>query len=216
MNVVVVAVPAAVAGAVLGRPLANLTLTVADRANPHWVRGGHASAMRTAAVAVVSAGFAALAGTAAGWSVSLPAWLALALVLAPLAVVDVEHHRLPNRLVLPGYAAGAALLGLAALLDGQGADLVRAGLAGALVFALFAIFALAGGIGFGDVKLVGLLAGYLGWLSWADVLLGIFTGFVLGALSALALTAARRARWHSQIAFGPSLMLGALLVAAAA
>lgn len=209
-----VSAAAALGGLLLARPLAGLTLTVPDRENRQWWRGARPAPTRSGAVGVVGAVFAALAATAAGWSPDLPAWLLLALLLTPLAVIDIEHHRLPNRLLLPGLAAGPALLAVAALVGRDGDAFVRSVVAGVAAFAVFAAAALTNAIGFGDVKLIGLLAAYLGWIGWEQVVLGIFAGFVIGALAALVLMALRRARWHSDLAFGPSLMLGALLVAA--
>jgi leader peptidase (prepilin peptidase)/N-methyltransferase len=197
-------------------PAAGLTLTVPDRENLHWWRPGATSGRRRGALALVGITAGALAGWAAGWTVALPAWLALAMILSPLAIIDVEHHRLPDRLVVPGYLAGAVLLALAALIGHHPQQLGRAALALVAAAGVFAAIALIapGAMGFGDVKLVGVLGGYLGWLSWAHLLAGVFLGFVIGAVSSLALMALRRANLGTAIAFGPSLMLGALVAAA--
>ena len=68
-----------------------------------------------------------------------------------------------------------------------------------------------GGMGFGDVKLAGLLGLYLGWLGWSSVLVGTFTGFLLGGLVGVALLATRKATRRSAIPFGPAMLAGALL-----
>ncbi len=47
-------------------------------------------------------------------------------------------------------------------------------------------------MGFGDVKLAGVLGMYLGYLGWAHVFAGTFAAFLLGGLWSLALLAARR------------------------
>ena len=49
------------------------------------------------------------------------------------------------------------------------------------------------GMGFGDVKLAGLLGIYLGWLGWSSVVVGTFAGFLLGGLAGAALMMLRRA-----------------------
>jgi leader peptidase (prepilin peptidase) / N-methyltransferase len=169
-----------------------------------------------AATALIGAVLGALAGHAAGWSAALPAFVALALLATPLLLVDARQHRLPDRLVLPAAGCALALLALAATVRGDWAALGRALAAAAVVFATFCAAAVASpsSLGFGDVKLVGLLALYLGWLGWGHVFYGIFAGFVLGALVALVMLAGRRVSLKSHIALGPALITGALLIAA--
>lgn len=195
--------------------LARISVTVADRGNPRWWHGAVPSPGRLVACAAVGAGLGALAGHAAGWSAFLPALLALALFATPLLLADIEHHRLPDRLMLPAVLSAVALLTATAAVRGDWHALGRAVAAAGVVFVAFAVIALASpaSIGFGDVKLAGLLAAYLGWLSWTHVLYGIFAGFVLGALVALPLLVARRVSLKTTIALGPALIVGALLVA---
>lgn len=68
----------------------------------------------------------------------------------------------------------------------------------------------------GDAKLVVSLAAALGWLSWWHVLLGLWIGFVIGGVVALGLLLARRVTKGTHLAFGPSLVAGALLAVALA
>ena len=63
----------------------------------------------------------------------------------------------------------------------------------------------------GDVKLAALLGLYLGWLGWDVVLLGAAAGFVVQAVLALVLLAARRIRLEGELPFGPAMLLGAAL-----
>jgi leader peptidase (prepilin peptidase)/N-methyltransferase len=175
-----------------------------------------ASGRRRTTTAIVAAVLGALAGAAAGWSAALPAFLVLAAVTAPLVIVDVEHHRLPDRLVGTGAVAAAVLLPAAALVRHDGDAVLRSAAAAAVVFAVLLALALASprSFGFGDVKVGALLGAYLGWLGWAYVYYGIFGGFLLGALVAVPLLATGRATRGSAIAFGPALVAGALIVAA--
>jgi len=64
------------------------------------------------------------------------------------------------------------------------------------------------------VKLGGALGVYLGWFGWYYVYYGIFAGFLLGSIVALVMIAARRATLKTAVAFGPMLIVGALLVMA--
>jgi leader peptidase (prepilin peptidase) / N-methyltransferase len=68
-----------------------------------------------------------------------------------------------------------------------------------------------GGMGFGDVKLAGLLGLYLGWLGWSSVWVGAFAGFLLGGLAGGGLLLAGRANRRTTIPFGPAMLAGALL-----
>lgn len=141
---------------------------------------------------------------------ALLAYLAAAAATGPLVVIDLREHRLPNAFTLPGYPVVAALLALAALLDGQWNTFVRALLAGLVTLAAFALLHVinASGMGMGDVKLAGPLGMLLGWISWPTVLWGVFLGFVTAALWSVVLLISRRATRSSHIAFGPFMLLG--------
>ncbi|GAB2589710.1 hypothetical protein GCM10027168_23320 [Streptomyces capparidis] len=171
-------------------------------------RGGP-DARLTAAVTAAVCGLLALA---AGPRPETAVWLLLAPSAVLLAAVDLAVRRLPDALTLPMAGAGAALLGGASLLPGAAGAWTGA-LLGALALGgfLFALFLVSpAGMGFGDVKL-GLTVGLvLGWYGWWPLLAGAFAGFLLGALTGLALIAAGRAGRRSALPFGPFLLLGAL------
>jgi leader peptidase (prepilin peptidase)/N-methyltransferase len=196
--------------------LARLTLTVPDRENEQWYRGARPDPTRTTKTAVAAVVVGALAGTAAGFSALFPAFLALALAGIPLVVIDYEHHRLPNRLVYPAAVAAFVLLALAAALRHEWADYLRAVEGAAASYAVLFVLMLISprSFGWGDVRLGGVLGAYLGYQSWLAVYYGIFAGFLLGSLVALVLLALRRATMKTALAFGPMLLLGALLVLA--
>ncbi len=143
----------------------------------------------------------------------LPAFLYLAAVGLALAIIDLDCKRLPNVLTLPSYPVAAVLLGAATLLGSASGDLVRALLGGAAMYAVyFALcFAYPAGMGFGDVKLSGVLGLYLGWLGWGAWSVGLFLGFLLGGLFGVALIAARRGGRKTALPFGPFMLGGALV-----
>jgi leader peptidase (prepilin peptidase)/N-methyltransferase len=195
--------------------LARLTLSVPDRADRRWWRGQPASRRRVLSTAVIGAGLGAAAGAAAGWSALLPAYLWLALICTPLVTIDIETHRLPDRLTRPGAVGAAVLLAAAAAIDDRWGALVRAAEAAGLLLVIGVGLAAIGSYGLGDVKLGALLAAYLGWAGWIDVFYGISAGFVLGALAAVPLMLRRRATMRTALPFGPALIAGTFLVAAA-
>ncbi|MBL7502206.1 prepilin peptidase [Frankia sp. CNm7] len=171
-----------------------------------------------AAVTVLAVGAVALAlHHRPSW---LPAYLYLTVVGVVLAAVDLRVHRLPDALVLPSYPILAALFGLAAVLDGLTADTwdgghaAGAAMGAGLLLAAFGLLYLipGGGLGLGDVKLVGLLGASLGWLGSLElVLLGLLAGLLSAGAYAGFLLATRRAGRSDPIAYGPHLLLGAFL-----
>jgi leader peptidase (prepilin peptidase)/N-methyltransferase len=196
--------------------LARLTLSVPDKERRQWWVGANASRNRTALTAGVGIVFGGLAGAAAGATAVLPAFVFLALMSTPLAIIDYETQRLPDRLVFPAAVGGAMLLTVAAAVDDAWHPLLRAAEgAAAVLAALFALVLISPrGFGLGDVKIGGVLGGYLGWFGWKDVYYGIFAGFLLGALVAIVMLITRRGTLKTAIPFGPMLMLGPVLVLA--
>jgi leader peptidase (prepilin peptidase)/N-methyltransferase len=171
------------------------------------------SARRGVTLVLVTAVVFGLLAARFGLSAELPAYLYLGAAGVALAVIDLDCRRLPDSLTLPSYAVGIALLGLAALSRRDGGALLRAIAAMAVLFAVFYLLALIHpkGMGFGDVKLAGVLGLYLGWLGWAHVLLGPFVAFLLSAVGGLGLIATGRATLKSALPFGPFLLAGALV-----
>jgi leader peptidase (prepilin peptidase)/N-methyltransferase len=146
-----------------------------------------------------------------GWA--LPAYLYLAAVAIALALIDLAVRRLPDAIVLPSYVVGVVLLIPATMEQADWRAGVRGILAAAALWAIYFAIALAypGGMGFGDVKLAGLLGLFLGWLGWSSVLIGTFAGFALGAVIGMVLLATRRGDRKTAIPFGPCMLAGAML-----
>jgi leader peptidase (prepilin peptidase)/N-methyltransferase len=149
-----------------------------------------------------------------GFRPDLAAFLALGTVLVILSAIDLEHHRLPNRVLGPASILAVVLLGMAALAEGNWRPLASAGI-GALAYGV-PILALAliapGEMGAGDIKLAAYLGWHLGWLGLAQVLAGMLVGFVAGGVVGAALLATRRKKGKDPIPFGPFMALGALAV----
>jgi leader peptidase (prepilin peptidase) / N-methyltransferase len=148
-----------------------------------------------------------------GFDAALPAYLYLGAVGVALAMIDLDVKRLPNAIVLPSYVVAVALLGGAALAQGEWSGLLRALLGMAALFGFYFLLALVypSGMGFGDVKLAGVLGLYLGYLGWAEVITGGFLGFLLGGVVGGALMALGKAGRKSKIPFGPFMLAGALV-----
>jgi leader peptidase (prepilin peptidase)/N-methyltransferase len=148
-----------------------------------------------------------------GFEAELPAFLYLGAIGVALAMIDIDVKRLPNAIVLPSYPVAAVLLTVAAAVEGQWEDLLRAGLGMVALYAFYFLLALVypAGMGFGDVKLAGLLGLFLGWLGWAEVVTGGFLGFLFGGVVGGGLVLVRRAGRKSMLPFGPFMLAGALV-----
>lgn len=174
-------------------------------------------------VAFTGVSFLVLNGTILSESVESPVvvWLSTALVLVAflylvaislaLVLIDLDHHRLPNSIVIPAYVVGGVLLGLASILVGDYSALLRGAIGMVSLFAGYLLVALAypGGMGFGDVKLAGVLGLFLAWCGWGQFSVGVFSAFVLGGVFSVALVLVRRATRKSAIPFGPWMIAGA-------
>ncbi|SOD73668.1 leader peptidase (prepilin peptidase)/N-methyltransferase [Jatrophihabitans sp. GAS493] len=204
----------AVCGAVLSPYLARLSVSAADRSDGRWWRPAPVNAGRVLATTAIAVTLSVLAAAGAGLSAALPALLFLAAVQTPLVVIDYETKRLPDRLVGAAGAGGLLLLGLAAATQRDWSSLLRTLGAGLLVFAIFFAVVMVSpkSFGFGDVKLLGVLAGMLGWFGWLEVYYGVFAGFVLGSIVGVGQLVTRRGTMKSLIPFGPSLIFGAFVV----
>ncbi|KNC19647.1 hypothetical protein AC792_04435 [Arthrobacter sp. RIT-PI-e] len=135
---------------------------------------------------------------------------------ALLSVIDARTHRLPNRIVLPSYPWVAVLLGAAAALAGQWHRILGMLVGCAVLWVGFELLHLLDrrGLGFGDVKLAGLLGLYLGFAGWQELWWGPCFAILLGGLWSLGLVLTGRAGLGSAVAFGPFLILGAALALA--
>ena len=161
--------------------------------------------------ALASGVSAALLGLVLGWVPSLLVLLPLVPVGVALAVVDWRTRLLPTRLIAPAYVVTLVAVLVAWVADGrQVHDLERTGLGwlvyGGMFFLLWFVYPR--GLGYGDVRLAGVLGLALGWIGWAELMLGIWAGLLLGGIlgGLLALVVRRR-----DYPFGPFMLLGALL-----
>lgn len=147
----------------------------------------------------------------AGWSWALPAWLYLATISICLTAIDLDVRRLPDVIVKPSYAVLGALFTAAALADGDQRSMVGAAIGTAALGSLYLliVFIAPRGMGWGDVKLSGVLGMALGFLGWQTLAVGAFAGFLLGGVVGGALLAIGRIARRSRIPYGPWMILGA-------
>lgn len=138
-----------------------------------------------------------------------PAELALGLVfvtmLAAVTLTDLEQRLIPNRILLAGAVAGAALV--AATLSGSLAEraIATTGAGGALFLLALAY---PRGMGMGDAKLAAVMGLYLG----RAVAPALLVGFAAGALVGIGLMLRHGAGARKRaVPFGPFLALGGVV-----
>lgn len=162
---------------------------------------------------LVEAGTGILFGLVAwhfGISWTTPAYLYLAAISVALALIDIDTRRLPNAIVLPSYVVVPVLLAVASWGADDWPAMLRAVIGGVALYAFYFVMVLVkpGAMGFGDVKLAGILGAYLAWLGWGSFVVGAFAAFLVGGVFSIGLMVAGRAGRKSKIPFGPWMLIG--------
>jgi len=127
-------------------------------------------------------------------------------------VIDLEHGLILNKVIYPALVV-ALLLSLYPwpwLTQIITPGIASAALGGGVGFAVFLLIAIIsrGGMGWGDVKLVGLIGLATGF---PLVFFSVVLGAVLGGIVAVALVIARKRTFKETLPFGPFLALGAMI-----
>lgn len=161
---------------------------------------------------LLTGGVFALLAWRLGPGLDLMAFLVLAAAGVVLALVDQRTLRLPDPVVGALLLSGLSLLGIEALALDDPEAYARAVL-GALVLAGYhcalAVFR-RGGLGWGDVKLAGVLGLHLSWLGWDVLIVGAVLSFAGAGIAAAFILATRRARPETALPFGPWILTGSL------
>lgn len=131
--------------------------------------------------------------------------VALILLLVPIALIDLEHRIIPNRLTATG-AAVALGLGLGLDASGEPERLIACAAAGGAL--LLAALAYPRGMGMGDVKLAAVLGLFLGRDVAPAMLIALLAGTAVGVV-VIARKGAAEGR-KTAVPFGPFLALGAI------
>jgi leader peptidase (prepilin peptidase)/N-methyltransferase len=165
-------------------------------------------AWRTALASGVAGG---LVGLAVGPGTALLPLLYLCPVGVALAYVDWRVRLLPTRVIAPSYLVVAVLVMLVGAVEGDLGLLLRAALAwlGAGVF-FWLLWRFTPGMGYGDVRLAGLLGMALGVLGWTEVVVGLYAGFVVGVAAWVPMRLLRITK-DRHFPFGPYMLVGAVV-----
>jgi leader peptidase (prepilin peptidase) / N-methyltransferase len=129
-----------------------------------------------------------------------------------LAWVDLDVHRIPDRVLRWWVPALMVTLALAAVTTGW-RTVGTAVTAAVATTVLFLILAIVGSLGLGDVKLAGATGLALGALGWPAVVTGVVAAFAVGGLAAVVMLF-RGAGRGTRLAFGPAIVAGAAVAIA--
>lgn len=132
-------------------------------------------------------------------------YMALCAALVAVAFIDLDHFIIPDVITIPGTVAGFACAWL--FLPVAALDPVYGFAAGFGIFFVIALLA-PGGMGGGDIKLMGMVGAFLGL---KGALITIFLGSCVGAAFGLAGMLFYGKGRKSKIPFGPYLVVGALI-----
>ncbi len=144
-----------------------------------------------------------------GFTLPQPFFLASLVVFSSLLVIfvaDWKYQIIPDSMVVVGTAAATivwAYIGKDTLVSH-----VTVGVLTSLFFGALWLVTRGRGMGLGDVKLVfllGLLLGYPG------IIVALYVAFLTGAVVGVILVMARKKSLKSSVAFGPFLVIGALV-----
>lgn len=164
---------------------------------------------------VVEAGTAALFAAVAlryGWSWATPAVDAFVAGLLALACVDLEHYRLPRRIVYVTALLSGAFLLVASATSGRWGRLESAAACAAVAFGLFWVINRMNPrwLGYGDVRLAGVIGLVLGWLGPDYALVGFLVANFAGVVVAAVLMAMGRMKRRTPMPYGVFLAAGSL------
>lgn len=146
-----------------------------------------------------------------GVDAALPAFLVFGAALIAITAIDLDLYIVPNRIVYPTLFSAASLLLLAAAVDGEWASAREAAVGGAASFGVFLLIHLISpaGMGFGDVRLSGVIGMMLGWIGLSHVAVGFFLAFLSASVVGVILMVAGLRDRKGHVPFGPFLALGA-------
>ncbi|HEX3932112.1 MAG TPA: prepilin peptidase [Nocardioides sp.] len=162
--------------------------------------------------ALAGAVVGAVVGYAVGWHWAWALWVPMVPVYVALAVVDWRTRLLPTYLIRPLYVVLVVLVAGGAVGTGDHHAAVRAALGWLVAGLLYGVlwFIYPRGLGFGDVRLSGVLGIALGWVGWGPLMIGVYAGFLLGGVGGGLLSAVRVVE-RKGFPFGPFMLVGAVV-----
>ena len=148
------------------------------------------------------------------YKIEIIKYLILSPMLLSAFMIDLKLQIIPNRLNLSIFEIGLIFTFVESIFS---IDLAIGNLLGAIVGAgIFLIITLLGGLiagkeamGFGDVKLMGAIGLYFGWMNIIAISL---IAFLIGAIISIGLIISKKKKTDEYIPFGPFIVIAVLIV----
>ena len=143
----------------------------------------------------------------------LPAFCIMGAALVALVWIDLHEFRLPREITYTAIALSSPVIVIAALLNDEPERIWQAALGAGIALAIMGLIYVAsrGGMGDGDVRLAPLLGLHLGYLNPGIVPVGLFFGFLIGAVVGVIAMVVGKAGRKTALPFGPFLAAGTVL-----
>jgi leader peptidase (prepilin peptidase) / N-methyltransferase len=132
--------------------------------------------------------------------------LVLVAILVPVALIDLDHRVIPNKITAPAAIAALAI-GVVLKPSAVPEQLIAGAAAGAFLFVF--VLAYPRGMGMGDVKLAAVLGLFLGREVGVAILAGVLAGTLVGG-AIMARVGVAKGR-KTAVPFGPFLALGGVV-----
>ncbi len=155
------------------------------------------------------------------WALDLIYYWFIVSCLIVIFIYDLKHYVIPNQAIYPAIAAVIIykifeICNLKFVWNLEFGiwnfqplwNSLIAGLAPALFFFLLWLISKGGWLGFGDVKLAFFMGIFLGF---PNILVALFSAFLIGSATGLILIALKKKKLKSQVPFGPFLVLGTFI-----
>lgn len=213
-------------------PAATLVPVGSPDDHPDGDRAFERRRWRAPVVDVASAAVGAVVATTLDGDPYLLAGLVLGWATVVVTVIDLDHFRIPDRVVFPALGVSSLVLAVIAVVGDVPRGFAGAVLGSAAYAGLFLVMFLASpaALGFGDVKLALLLGLHLGWVGGVSVddgdlvadgllealgftFIGALVGCSLGVVVGLGYRMVRGR--GAAFPFGPALGIGAVIAVVA-
>ena len=140
----------------------------------------------------------------------LPAFCILGAALVALVWIDLHEFRLPREITYAAFILSTIVIVIAALVNDEPERIWQAALGAGIALAMMGLIYVVsrGGMGDGDVRLAPLLGLHLGYLNPGIVPVGLFWGFLIGAVVGVIAMSVGKAGRKTALPFGPFLAVG--------